>query len=178
MTLTPPTPLIKSMIRVNQAGEYGAKRIYEGQLSGSLSSEDKDLIQEMLIQEEEHLLLFNQLAEKYDIPPTKLTPLWHAAGFGLGVVSSLLGKRAMMACTVAVEEVIDEHYQDQLYKLRSIREDYEPELQTLIEKCHKDELAHRDTGIEHHAQEMIGYPIFKSLLKTGVRVAIALSKRV
>ncbi|MBS0185906.1 MAG: demethoxyubiquinone hydroxylase family protein [Proteobacteria bacterium] len=174
---SPLTPLIKSMIRVNQAGEYGAKRIYEGQLSLPLSSEDKSLIQEMLIEEENHLHLFNQLAEKYNIPPTALTPFWHIAGFGLGVASSLLGKKAMMACTVAVEEVIDEHYQHQLKTLRSIREDYEIELQTLIEKCHKDEIAHRDLGIEHQAEEMMAYPVFKSILKTGIKLAISLSKR-
>ncbi len=173
-----PTDLIKSMIRVNQAGEYGAKRIYEGQLSIPLNSEDKLLIQEMLLQEEEHLHLFNQLSEKHEINPTKLTPLWHVAGFGLGVASALFGKKAMMACTVAVEEVIDEHYQNQLQTLRGVREDYEPELQTLIEKCHKDEIAHRNTGIEHQAQEMLGYPIFKAALKAGVRLAITLSKRV
>lgn len=172
------TPLIESMIRVNQAGEYGAKRIYEGQLSLDLPEEEKRLIEEMKAHEEEHLLLFNRLSEHYSITPTKLTPLWDIAGFGLGTLSALLGKRAMMACTVAVEEVIDDHYQAQLKKLQSIREDYEPELQALIKKCHQEELVHRDIGLAHQAEEMFGFTFFKSALKIGVRVAIEISKRI
>ena len=172
-----PSPLVQSMIRVNQAGEYGAKRIYEGQLAVLIPSQERTLVEEMLKQEEHHLSLFNELAHTQNVPLTKLTPLWHYAGFGLGVVSALLGKKALMACTVAVEDVIDDHYQSQLKKLQSIREDYEPELQSLIDVCHQDEIHHRTIALDHHAANMPGYDLFKGILKVGIRVAIELSKR-
>ena len=172
------SPFIQSIIRVNQAGEFGAKRIYEGQLSLLKHSDEHALIQEMLTQEEEHLALFTNLAVSRDVAPTKLMPLWNILGFGLGALSASLGKKAAMAATVAVEEVIDEHYQGQLNQLRSIRDDYERPLQVLIEKCHADELAHKNIAMEQKASEMPGFPIFKALLKTGVRVAILLSKRI
>lgn len=173
-----PSPLIESIIRVNHAGEFGAKRIYEGQLSVIKDPKERALIQEMLSQEEEHLTLFTNLADSRNVPPTKLLPLWNMIGFGLGALSAALGGRAAMAATVAVEEVIDEHYQNQLAQLRSIRDDYEEPLQALIEKCHADEIAHKDIALEQKAQEMPAFPFFKALLKTGVRLAIAVSKRV
>lgn len=172
------SPLIQSIVRVNQAGEFGAKRIYEGQLSLLKNSDKKEIIQEMLVQEEEHLALFTDLASRRAISPTKLMPLWDILGFGLGVFSAALGEKAAMAATVAVEEVIDEHYQGQLNQLRSIRDDYEIPLQTLINKCHADELTHKDIAIEQKALELTGLPLYKAAIKTGVRIAIGLSKRI
>lgn len=178
MTSFSSSPLIRSIIRVNQAGELGAKCIYEGQLSQKIGKEEKKIIERMYIQEKNHLSLFNELALKYNVRPTLLTPIWKKLGFSLGAFSAFCGKNAIMACTAIIEEVIEKHYNEQLHKLRSIGENYALELQDLIAKCQKDEIQHKETALKHQAEEMRGYFIFKHTLKIGIQLAIALSKRI
>ena len=109
--------LIARMIRVDHAGEYGAKRIYDGQLAVLGRSGAAPAIREMAEAEQAHLDTFDTLLVERRVRPTALAPVWHVAGFALGAASALLGERAAMACTVAVEEVIEEHYVDQAEKL-------------------------------------------------------------
>lgn len=166
--------LVESMIRVNQAGEYGAMRIYAGQLAVLRHGAASEKIKEMAAQEREHLDAFNKLAAERRVRPTALEPLWHLAGFALGAATALMGEKAAMACTVAVEEVIEQHYADQAAKLG---EDEAP-LRETIEKFRADELGHRDTAVEHHARETPGFEILSSAIKAGSRLAIWLSTRV
>lgn len=168
-------PDIHRMIRVNHAGEYGAIRIYEGQLAVLKGTSVEPVIQHMAEQEQEHFQRFDEVMKKRRVRPTVLSPLWHVAGFALGAGSALLGKRAAMACTVAVESVIDEHYQEQLKDLKKNRT--EPELQALIQKCHEEEMEHHDTSIEHEAEKMKGYKPFTTAVKAASKLAIFLSKR-
>ncbi len=170
--------LLHRMVRVNQAGEFGASRIYAGQLSILRESDSGACIQEMADQEQEHLEAFDRLCEINQVSKTKMTPIWHILGYGLGVVSARLGERGAMACTVGVEEVIDEHYQHQLESLRAIHPDYQKELQDLIEKCRADEIHHRDIGIAHQAERLPGYGLFKGAVKLTTRFAIAVSERI
>ncbi len=169
--------LIERIIRVDQAGEYGAVRIYQGQLSVLGGGASGPVIREMLDQEQEHLDTFSNLAAERRVRPTALLPLWHLAGFALGAGTALLGEKAAMACTVAVEEVIDEHYADQVEKLERMGGD-EAELAELCETYRQDELAHRDTGLQHGAEQAPGYEALTALVKTGSRMAIWLSERV
>lgn len=166
--------LVESMIRVNQAGEYGAMRIYAGQLAVLRHGAASEKIKEMAAQEREHLDAFNKLAAERRVRPTALEPLWHLAGFALGAATALMGEKAAMACTVAVEEVIEEHYADQAAKLG---EDEAP-LRETIQKFRADELEHRDTAVAHHARETPGYELLASAIKAGSRLAIWLSTRV
>ena len=163
---------LAELIRVNHAGEYGAKRIYLGQLS-VLKGHAK--IQEMYEQELEHLEYFDEQLKKRKVRPTVLQPLWHFGGFMLGAVTAALGEKAAMACTVAVEEVIDEHYQDQLEKLKSVPA--EKPLRNKIKKFREDELHHRDTGLLHDAERAIAYPLLYSTIKCITKGAIFLSKK-
>ncbi|MCB2081235.1 MAG: demethoxyubiquinone hydroxylase family protein [Rickettsiales bacterium] len=162
------------MIRVNHAGEYGAKRIYEGQLSVLGKSDCADMIQHMADQEREHLQAFEKYIVERHVRPTVLTPIWHVLGFTLGAGTALMGKEAAMACTVAVEEVIDEHYQKQLHTLGS----REPKLTKDIARFREEELEHRDIGLEHDAEKAPGYPLLSAFIKTASRTAIWLSERV
>jgi ubiquinone biosynthesis monooxygenase Coq7 len=164
---------IERMIRVDHAGEYGAARIYEGQLAVLGRSPSAPLIRAMAEQEKSHLAAFDRLVVERRVRPTVLSPLWHAAGFALGAASAMLGERAAMACTVAVEEVIGEHYGDQLGRLG----DDEPELRQTVTEFRADELGHRDTGLNQGAEQMPGYEPFKVAVKTGTRLAIWLSER-
>jgi ubiquinone biosynthesis monooxygenase Coq7 len=166
--------LIHSMIRVNQAGEYGAKRIYEGQLAVLGDNEVAPIIQEMLAQEEKHLKHFNSLVAERGVRPTVLEPVWHAAGFLLGAATAAMGPKAAMACTVAVEDVIGEHYAEQAKQLG----DDESNLRGTIESFRDDELHHRDVSLENGAEETPAYEILTGAVKTGTRLAIWLSKRV
>ncbi len=166
--------LVESMIRVNQAGEYGAMRIYAGQLAVLRHGAAAEKIKEMAAQEREHLDAFNKLAAERRVRPTALEPLWHLAGFALGAATALMGEKAAMACTVAVEEVIEEHYADQAAQLG---QDEAP-LRETIEKFRADELEHRDTAVAHHARETPGYELLASAIKAGSRLAIWLSTRV
>lgn len=166
--------LIDRIIRVDHAGEYGARRIYQGQLAVLGNGPKGDLLRHMLAQEEGHLETFNTLVAERRARPTALLPLWHIAGYALGAATAALGERAAMACTVAVEEAIDEHYRKQTNALA----DREPELRETIEKFRADELEHRDIGLANDAEKAPAYRLLRALIHTGCRVAIAVSERV
>jgi ubiquinone biosynthesis monooxygenase Coq7 len=162
------------MIRVDHAGEYGAKRIYQGQLAVLGRGPKGDLIRHMQAQEQVHLDTFAAMIAQRRVRPTALLPFWHLAGFALGAATALLGERAAMACTVAVEEAIDEHYAAQA---ASLGED-EAELREVIERFREEELEHRDIGLAHEAEQAPAYRLLSAAIKAGCRVAIAASERV
>ncbi len=164
---------VASMIRVDHAGEYGAVRIYDGQLAIIGHGRARDAIRHMAAQEQHHLAAFDELVRARHVRPTMLHPLWHVAGYALGAASALLGERAAMACTVAVEEVIDEHYRGQAERLG----DSDPALSETIEAFRADELAHRQTALERGATDALGYELISAFVKTGSRLAIWLLTR-
>jgi ubiquinone biosynthesis monooxygenase Coq7 len=162
------------MIRVDHAGEYGATRIYAGQLAVLGRGGKGDLIRHMQAQEQQHLRTFDAMIADRRVRPTALLPFWHLAGFALGAVTAALGEKAAMACTVAVEETIDAHYSAQLETLG----DTQPELRQTVEKFRAEELEHRDIGLEHGAEQAPGYRLLSRVIKAGCRAAIAISERV
>jgi 3-demethoxyubiquinol 3-hydroxylase len=168
---------IRSMIRVNQAGEYGAGRIYAGQLSILKGTPAENTLVEMAEQEAAHLKKFNRLVIENKIRPTLLQPLWHVGGYALGMVTAMLGEKAAHACTIAVEEVIDEHYQNQLETLQQTHQG-QGELAEIIEECRQDEIAHKETAIDLGGREAPAYELLTSTIKTISRTAIWLSKRI
>lgn len=165
---------IERMIRVDHAGEYGAVRIYDGQLAVVRHGRSRDEIRRMAEQEARHLATFNEFVRARRVRPTLLQPLWHVAGYALGFATALLGEQAAMACTVAVEEVIDEHYQSQAKRLG----DADPALKHTILAFRDDELAHRDRAIERGARDTLGYDLISGAIKAGSRLAIWLSTRI
>ncbi len=167
---------VERMLRVDHAGEYGAVRIYEGQLAVFGKSQNAPIIQHMLDQEKQHLKTFDKLVGDRKIRPTALLPFWHLAGFALGAGTALLGEKAAMACTVAVEEVIDEHYSDQISELNANGE--EEGLQETFEAFRLEELEHRQTGLNNGAESALGYELLTGAVKAGSRLAIWLSTRV
>jgi ubiquinone biosynthesis monooxygenase Coq7 len=166
--------LVERMIRVDHAGEYGAKRIYQGQLAVLGRGEKGPVLRFMQAQEQAHLDRFSELIAGRRVRPTALLPLWHVAGFALGAMTAALGARAAMACTVAVEEAIDAHYASQTAALG----DDEAPLRDTIETFRAEELEHRDIGLGHGAEQAPGYRVLSRAIKAGCRVAIALSERV
>lgn len=167
--------LIDRILRVDHAGEYGAVRIYEGQLAVlGRESEAGKAIARMAEQERAHLATFDRLLPERRARPTALQPLWHAAGFALGAATALLGEKAAMACTVAVEETIDEHYRAQIDALP----ESEAELKATLESFRQDEVAHKDEALERGAAEAPGYEALAAAIKAGSRLAIWLSSRV
>jgi ubiquinone biosynthesis monooxygenase Coq7 len=169
-----PAERIDRILRVDLAGEYGARRIYEGQLAVFGDRADAAPIREMYAQEMKHLETFEKLLVERRARPSALQPLWHVAGFALGAATALMGREAAMACTVAVEEVIDEHYAKQAEALG----DSEPALRATIEEFRADEIAHRDTGLAEGAARAPGYPLLTGAIRTGSRFAIWLAERV
>jgi len=164
-----------SMLRVDQAGEYGATRIYAGQLAVLRANcAEAKLISRMAAQEERHLARFNQLMAERRVRPTALQPLWNVAGFALGAATALMSEKAALACTDAVETEIDRHYGRQLDELG---ED-EQELASDIADFRADELEHRDSAREAGATGAAGYPLLTVAIRAGCKVAIALSKRI
>lgn len=166
--------LVERMIRVDQAGEFGAMQIYRGQLAVLAGTASEAPVREMAEQEREHLDTFDRLIAERRVRPTALTPIWRVAGFALGAGTALLGERAAMACTVAVEEVIESHYNKQAAQLG----DKEPELRATIERFRDDEAHHRDVGLEHGAEQTPGYRLLSGGIRTGTRMAIWLSERI
>ena len=167
--------ILDEIIRVDHAGEYGATRIYDGQIAvfGKDSKIGKT-IQHMADQEQEHIEKFNELLVEKRVRPTALLPIWNIAGFALGAGTALMGEKAAMACTVAVEKVIGEHYREQ----QNLLEDDEKELKKTIAKFEKDELEHHDIGLEHDAENAPGYKVMTKVIEIGCKAAIAISKKI
>lgn len=178
----PTSQRLDEMLRVDHAGEYGAVRIYQGQLAvfgarkrkGAPDDDTLEIIRHMEEQEQEHLAAFNKILNEREVRPTAMTPIWHVAGYALGATTALMGEKAAMACTAAVEEVIEEHYQDQLDDLGAD----EDELRAAITQFREDEIAHRDTAIERGAEETPGYGALSRAIKAGTRFAIRVSEKV
>jgi 3-demethoxyubiquinol 3-hydroxylase len=166
--------LVERIIRVDHAGEFGAVRIYQGQYAVLKNTDQAETIAHMKEQEEVHRAKFEQLIAERRVRPTLLSPFWNVAGYALGAGTALLGKEAAMACTEAVEEVIDEHY---LHQLEQLGED-EPELREVIEKFRAEEIEHRDIAREHGAKDAPGYEMLTTAVKAGSKVAIWLSSRI
>jgi ubiquinone biosynthesis monooxygenase Coq7 len=167
-------PDIASMVRVDQAGEYGATTIYAGQLAVLGTHKSARPIARMAFQEARHLRTFDEMMIERGIRPTLLQPFWSVAGRTLGAVTALMGPNAAMACTAAVETEIDKHYADQI---RHLAED-EPDLSATIREFQAEELEHRDTAIAAGAEDTFGYPVLSAFIRAGCRFAIALSKRI
>lgn len=172
-----PSDDVAAMIRVDHAGEYGAVRIYEGQLAvlegRPGAKKTVQAVRKMAGQEQEHLKAFDRLINERRVRPTALGPVWHVAGFALGAATALLGEKAAMACTAAVEEVIDRHYAQQVERL-----DQDDDLKNRIEKFRAEEVAHRDEALAHGAEEAPGYRLLAATIKAGCRLAIRLSERI
>ncbi len=166
---------IARAVRVNHAGEYGAQRIYEGQIAFLVKDPSvADFLEHMKEQELEHLEFFEKELIKRRVRPTLMQPLWHVAGFALGAGTALMGKKAAMACTEAVEEVIIDHYQDQLNTLPH----EETELKKAIKKFKDEEDEHRQIGVDHDAHLTAGYSLLSKAIKTASKAAIKISQRV
>lgn len=175
---TPTGPVdTEAMIRVDQAGEFGANRIYAGQLAvmgdrGPHSAE----IRAMAEQEERHREQFDALMARRGVRPTALQPLWSVAGYGLGAITALIGPEAAMACTAAVETEIDKHYSDQLDALEASGSD--PELAGMIEDFREDEREHRDAALAAGAEKAPAYQLLSGAIRLGCRAAIKLAEKV
>ena len=169
---------IEEFIRVDHAGERGAVKFYEGQLlalNTLIKDENlKKTIEEMKIHEKEHCEYFENEIKKRKIKPTKFLPLWDLLGVGLGFGSTLLGKKAAMLCTASVEEVIDEHYQNQINQLDTSEKD----LKKKIIKFREDELHHKDIAYEKGATKKGLYSIMDKIIKTGSKLAINISEKI
>ena len=170
--------ILEEIIRVDHAGERGAIKIYEGQLLALKTfKQDEDLkkqIEEMKEHEKEHYEFFDQEIRKRNIDPTKLLPLWDLLGVTLGFGTAMLGKKAAMLCTASVEEVIDDHYKNQTYKL----EDDEKELKNKIKKFRDDELNHKNIAYESGATKEGIYGLLDKVIKTSSRIAIKISEKI
>ena len=165
----------ESMLRVDQAGEYGAARIYAGQLAvmGGRHPASR-IIARMAAQEQRHLDRFDAMMTERGVRPTILQPFWNVAGHALGAATALMGPRAAMACTAAIETEIDRHYGEQLGALG----EEDPDLAEAIGEFRREEVEHRDIAIASGAEQAAGYPVLSALIRAGCRAAIALSKRI
>ncbi|MEZ5757959.1 MAG: demethoxyubiquinone hydroxylase family protein [Emcibacteraceae bacterium] len=167
--------LLDRIIRVDHAGEYGAVRIYEGQLTVFGDNHPmSDTIKHMKDQEDVHLERFNRLIRDYNARPTMITPLWHMAGFALGAGTALLGTKAAMACTEAVEEVIDKHYAEQIESLG----EEDSSLAETLEKFRQEEVEHKQIAIDNGAQETPGHGLLYGAIKLGVKAVIKVAERI
>lgn len=169
---------LESMIRVDHAGEYGAVQIYRGQRAVFARAPGKErvaaLIADMQAGEAEHLETFDRLIAERRVRPTIMAPVWRIAGFGLGAATALMGEKAAHACTAAVEEVIEQHYADQVAAL----DETEAPLRATIDRFRADESGHRETALNEGAEEAFGYKLLSAAIKFGCRAAIRISERV
>jgi len=165
--------LIARIIRVDHAGEYGAARIYDGQLDILKDTPAGPIIKKMALQEQQHLDYFDKLVVERRIRPTILSPLWHVAGYALGVFSAKLGENAAMTCTVAVESVIDEHYLKQINELG----EHATDLREKLTEFRRDEIDHRDTASSHVQKDSVELKTLGNVIRSATRTAIWLSER-
>lgn len=169
---------LAEILRVDHAGEYGAVQIYRGQAAVFRAapgrSETARVIDDMAAGEARHLKTFDRLLTERRVRPTLLAPLWNAAGFGLGAATALLGERAAMACTAAVEEVIERHYANQAREIAEV----EPALAATLTEFRDDELGHKSTAEAHGVDDGPGLALMKAVIRAGCRVAIRLSEKI
>ncbi|KAL4624515.1 5-demethoxyubiquinone hydroxylase, mitochondrial [Arapaima gigas] len=170
--------LLDRMLRVDHAGEYGANRIYAGQMAVLGRTQSGPLIQHMWDQEKKHLQKFSEIMAENRVRPTALLPFWNVTGFLLGASTALLGKEGAMACTVAVEESISEHYNSQIRALMETDPERYKDLLQLIKECRDEEMEHHDTGLEHDAELAPGYWLLKNVIQAGCKAAIYISERI
>jgi 3-demethoxyubiquinol 3-hydroxylase len=168
------TDQIKKFIRVDHAGEYGAAQIYAGQLAVLGRGPHAAELRHMQAQEQEHLDSFSDLIHERRVRPTALLPVWRVAGFALGAMTAALGPHAAMACTVAIEETINDHYAAQEAALG----EEEPALKETIARFRAEELSHRDTALANGAEKARGYRLLTSIIKAGCKAAIRISEQV
>ena len=168
---------ISRALRVDHAGETGARRIYEGQLAVLGNHPVAEEIRHMRDQEQEHLDTFDALLNEYEVRPSLLSPFWNGAGFVLGAMTAAMGSKAAMACTIAVEEVIGTHYDRQAKSIPKSHQD-ESALVKTLERLRDEELEHRDIAKDHDGEQAIGYPIMRRVIQAGCRVAIKVAERV
>lgn len=171
-------PHLESMLRVNQAGEYGAVRIYGGQLKTMRDEGERPIIAQMEEEEKRHLSQFNDLLFTHHVAPTLFTPLWHMGGAALGVFTGFLGNRAIHTCTKAVEDVIEEHYQDQIDALEHDNHPLSPHLREIFTDFRNDELHHKDIAEHKLSETTLPLQLLEKGIKALAKFAIALSKRV
>ncbi len=164
-----------AMLRVDQAGEYGATRIYAGQLAvmGQRSDEARTIAR-MAEQEARHRVVFDRMITERGVRPTALQPLWNVAGFALGAATALIGPKAAMACTAAIETEIDRHYGEQLDQIG----DQDSELRDTITEFRGEEVEHRDAAIAAGAEQAPAYPLLSGAIRLGCRIAIRLSRHI
>lgn len=166
---------IAQMVRVNHAGEYGAQQIYKGQIAVLGKTDVGPMLEHMAEQEQEHLQYFENELTQRRVRPTAMEPIWRVAGYALGVGTALMGKEAAMACTEAVEEVIIDHYQEQLDQLADSEE---KDLKKHIQKFKDEEDEHRQIGVDHDAHLSPAYSLLTKFIKAGSKAAIKISERV
>lgn len=168
---------IHRMIRVDQAGEFGATRIYQGQLDvmGDRGPHAQE-IAHMAEQEKEHRARFDALMARRGVRPTALQPFWSVAGYALGAATALIGPKAAMACTAAVETEIDRHYSQQIDLLR--QDNADPELEAMVDEFREEEREHRDAALAAGAEQAPAYPLLAGAIRLGCRVAIRLAERI
>lgn len=162
------------VIRVNHSGEYGAKRIYKGQMAVLKNADDQKMLKHMADQEEVHLDYFTKEMQQRKIRPSAFLPVWHALGYALGAGTALLGKNSAMVCTEAVEEVIDQHYQEQLKKLDPKKE---KDLTENIEKFRQEELEHHHMAKDNMKDLNIGHKALYNAIKLGCKLSIEIAKK-
>lgn len=173
-----PKQRIAEILRVDHAGEYGAVAIYRGQQAvfgrNAKTRHIAAQLSEMEAEEQKHLDAFDRLLVERNVRPTAMTPIWNVAGYGLGVVTALMGEKAAHACTEAVETVIEQHYAEQVEELAI----EEPELSATFAEFREDELHHRDTAIEGGARDAHGYRVLSAVIQQGCRVAIKITEKI
>ena len=171
-------PRIAEMLRVDHAGEYGAVAIYRGQQAvfkrNAKTRDIAEQLAEMEAEEQKHLDAFDKLLIERNVRPTAMTPIWNVAGYGLGVVTALMGEKAAHACTEAVENVIEQHYGAQVEEIK----EEEPELASVFAEFREDELAHRDTAVEQGAHEAPAYGLLSRLITAGCHAAIKITEKI
>jgi ubiquinone biosynthesis monooxygenase Coq7 len=173
--MTSETDKRAAMLRVDQAGEYGATRIYAGQLAvmGARTAEAR-MIARMAGQEARHRKIFDAMIAKRGVRPTALQPIWNVAGFALGAATALIGPKAAMACTAAIETEIDRHYSEQIDRIGTA----DPELSNVIAEFRSEEIEHRDMAIDAGAEQAPAYPLLSGAIRLGCRIAIGLSRHI
>jgi len=171
-------PRIAEMLRVDHAGEYAAVAIYKGQQAvfarNAKTQKIAAQLKEMEAEEQKHLNAFDEMLVARNVRPTVMAPLWNAAGYGLGVVTALIGEKAAHACTEAVETVIEQHYGEQVEEIS----EEEPELAATFAEFREDELHHRDTAIQEGAHEAPAYGLLSGIIQAGCRAAIKITEKI
>jgi ubiquinone biosynthesis monooxygenase Coq7 len=130
------------LMRVNHCGEVCAQALYQGQALVAKADQARGLLLNAAKEEHDHLAWCESRLHQMGGKTSRLSPMFYAGSFGLGVVSGLLGDKWSMGFLVETERQVEAHLHDHLNRMSPA----DAGSRAILEVMREDEIRHGDAG--------------------------------